>query len=138
MEEGTAIGRALGLEEGIKEGAQSAALEIASLQKRLADTLEQSNGIATQSLLATQTAAGFVVELQRERNLVAAQTVELATLKRINEEKTVELATLKRINEDKERELEALRSSQAAWLGLSSSASATRPTHSAYFRRPQP
>ena len=122
MEEGTAIGRALGLEEGIKEGAQSAALEIASLQKRLADTLEQSNGIATERLLATQTAAGFVMELQRERNLVAAQTVELATLKRINE--------------DKERELEALRSSQAAWLGLSSSAS--RPTHSAYFRRPQP
>ncbi len=94
LEEGTEIGRALGLEEGIKEGTQLAALEVASLRatndalqkrladtieqsngiatknllatQRLADTLEQSNGIATENLLATQTAAELVVELQRE------------------------------------------------------------------------
>ena len=56
FEEGAAFGRAQGLTltEGIKEGTQSAASEVASLraknddlQKRLADILEQSNGIVT-------------------------------------------------------------------------------------------
>jgi hypothetical protein len=78
-------------------------------------------------LLAAQTAAGFVVELQRERNLVAA-------LERTVADQTSELANLKRINEDQARELAVLRSSSASFWGLSSSASATRPV-SAYFKR---
>ncbi len=60
-------------------------------------------------------------EVQRERNLVASQAVELATLKLIND--------------DQERELAVLRSFQASFLGLSSSASATRPASSVYFKR---
>ena len=138
FEEGTEFGRAQGLTEGIKEGTQSAALsalEVASLratndalQKRLSETLKQSNGIATENLIATKTAAGFVIELQRERNLVAA-------LERTVAGQTVEVANLKRINEDQARELEVLRRSSASFLGLSSSASATRPSSSAYLRR---
>ena len=134
FEEGTECGRAQGLTEGIKEATQSAAREVESLratnndlQKRLSETLEQSNGVATENLLATQTAAGFVVELQRERNLVAA-------LERTVADQTSELANLKRINEDQACELAVLRSSSASFLGLSSSTSATRPA-SAYFKR---
>ena len=102
-------------------------LQTTICKKRLSETLEQSNGVATENLLATQTAAGFVVELQRERNLVAA-------LERTVTDQTVELANLKRINEDQARELAVLRSSSVSFLGLSSSASATRPA-SAYFKR---
>ena len=120
FEEGTEFGRSQGLTEGIKEGAQSAASEVASLKKQLSDSLEQSNGIATENLIVTQTAAGLVVELQRERNLVAAQTVELVNLKRINEEQA--------------RELAVLRSASDSFLGLSSSASATRPGSSPYLK----
>ena len=58
FEEGTECGRAQGLTEGIKEATQSAAREVESLratnndlQKRLSETLEQSNGVATENLL---------------------------------------------------------------------------------------
>ena len=126
FEEGAAFGRAQGLTEGIKEETQSAASEVASLraknddlQKRLADILEQSNGIATENLHATQTAAGFVVELQKERNLVAALESTVAG-------QTVELANVKRINEDQARELAVLRSASASFFGVSSSASASK------------
>jgi hypothetical protein len=58
--EGTELGRALGLAEGIERGKELLARENTSLRttnealhKRLCDTLEQSNGVATENLLAT-------------------------------------------------------------------------------------
>jgi hypothetical protein len=89
FEEGKIFGRAQGLTEGIKEGAQLAASEVASLSKRLSDSLKQSNGIATENLIVIQTAAGLAVELQRERNLVAVQTVKLAKMKRTTKSRRV-------------------------------------------------
>jgi hypothetical protein len=108
--EDTKWGRTLGLEEGLKRGKELVEHENTSfratnkaLHKRLCDTLEQSNGVATGNLIATQTAAQFAVEIQQYKNQVefmernvANQKDELETLKQLAGEQATELHTLRR------------------------------------------
>jgi hypothetical protein len=106
------------LAQGIDKGRESAAhanatsSEIASIKatneavhKHHYNILEQSNGVATGQLIATQTASDLVVENRKLSNkvealgdTVAAQTVELVTLKQLNEEQ-------KRLNAEQATEL---------------------------------
>ncbi len=120
FEEGKESGCALDLAEGLEKGKESAACanatQLASLKatnealhKQLCGILEQSNGVATGQLIATQTASELVVENRKLNNkiealehTVAAQTVELAILKQLNEEQ-------KRLNGEQEKELIVLR-----------------------------
>ncbi len=134
--EGKESGFALGLAEGIDKGRESAAranaTEIASFKatneavlKQLGNILEQSNGIATGQLIATQTTSDLVVENRKLSNkvealedTVAAQTVELVTLKQLNEEQ-------KRLNADQANELIVqfvLRTASSNYLGTASTA----------------
>ena len=138
-EEGFAQGLAQGLAEGIEKGKELVARDNASLKatnealhKRLCELLEQSNGVATQNLLATQTAAEFVVEIQQYRNKVAS-------LERTVADQTVELETLKKLTGDQAAELTSLRRASSLYLGTSfasASASRTRPGFSPYISRP--
>ncbi len=108
IEEGTELGRTLGLKEGLKRGKELVERENASLRatnealhQRLCDTLEQSNGVASENLIATHTAAQFAVEIQQYINqveflerTVADQKVELETLKQLSREQATELHKL--------------------------------------------
>ena len=150
IKEGTKLGLAQGLAQGIKEGKESAARETASLKatnealhNRLAQVLEQSNGIATGQLVATQTATELLVENHQLKN-------QVAHLERTIADHKVELTTLKEKHGEQAKELTVLRNSSAHYLGLtgsghqpvlgavrSASASAEpRPGSSPYFRRP--
>ena len=139
-----------GLEKGKESAHDSAACanatQIASLKatnealhKQLCDILEQSNGVATGQLIATQTASELVVENRKQHNkiealehTVADQRVELATLQQLNEEQ-------KRLNREQEKELTVLRRASSNYLGIAStardSASASRPSASVYIKR---
>jgi hypothetical protein len=115
--EGKESGCALDLAKGLEKGKESAscanATQIASLKainealhKQLRDILEQSNGVATGQLIATQTASELVVvnrkqnsKIEALEHTVAAQTVELATLKQLNEEQ-------KRLNGEQEKAMQ--------------------------------
>ena len=102
------MGRNLELEKGLKRGKELAERENASLgdtnealHKRLCDTLEQSNGVATENLIATQMAAELDVEIQQYINqaeflerTVSDQKVELETLKQLAGEQATALHTL--------------------------------------------
>ena len=143
---GFAQGLAEGKDEGRKSAAHANATEIASLKatneavhKQLCNILEQSNGVATGQLIATQTASNLVVENRKLSNKVealedtiAAQTVELVTLKQLNEEQ-------KRLNAEQANELIVLRTASSNYLGTAStarvSASVSRPASSVYLKR---
>lgn len=138
--EGTELGQALGLAEGIERGKESVARENASLKatnealhKRLCESLKQSNGIATENLLATRTAADLVVKKQQLRN-------QIAVLERTVADQTVELETLKQLTGLQVTKLDALRSASSIYLGFGGStpASASRPTSSPYLKNPTP
>ena len=107
FEEGQDSGCALGLADGLEKGKESAtcanATQIASLKatnealhKQLCDILEQSNGVATGQLIATQTASELVVENRKQNNKIEALEHYVADL-------TVELATLKQLNAGRPR-----------------------------------
>jgi hypothetical protein len=116
-ESGCAATCALDLAKGLEKGKESAscanATQIASLKatnealhKQLRDILEQSNGVATGQLIATQTASELVVVNRKQNNkiealehTVTAQTVELGTLKQLNEEQ-------KRLNGEQEKAMQ--------------------------------
>jgi hypothetical protein len=126
------------LEEGLKIEKELVEREHASLRatnetlhKRLCDTLEQSNGVATENLIATQTAAQFAVEIKQYRNqveflerTVADQKVELKTLRKLAREKATELHTLRRA------------SSRASYVGTTS-LSALLYGSSPYLNKPK-
>ena len=137
---------AAGHAAGFEEGKESNATQIASLKatnealhKQLCDILEQSNGVATGQLIATQTASELVIENRKQNNKIEALeqsvvdlTVELATLKQLNEEQ-------KRLNGEQEKELIVLRRASSSYFGIASSArdsaSASRPASSVYIKR---
>ena len=140
-----------GFAKGLEEGKESAALEITVLKasneashQRIGQLLEQSNGSATRQLIATETAAIFVVENQQLKNKVASLELiitshveELANTKRIGEDLQEQLAATKRIVEDQARELATLRASSAQLLGIHRpTSSVQRHSGSPYLKKP--
>ena len=154
-----------GFAKGLEEGKESAALEIAVLKasneashQRIGQLLEQSNGSATRQLIATETAAIFVVENQQLKNKVASLELiitshveelantkrigedlqeQLAATKRIVDDQAKELAATKRIVEDQARELAKLRASSAQLLGIHRpTSSVQRHSGSPYLKKP--
>jgi hypothetical protein len=123
-----------GYANGVKEGKKLADVNLQTtndaLQKRLGELLIEINTIATNQLLATQTAATFVIENQQLKNLVEDR-------ERTIKEQADELETLRKFKTSVERtRLQvAANSGPLPLLGPVPTFQSVRGPNSPYFRR---